>query len=74
MILIDYCKRIYYYLLKCFNFLTPKGEKSIFIVPHHNCKTDKYDIINYSSDNALCLFNYLIREEKFCGYGIAVLP
>lgn len=66
-------KSLYYAVLKTVNLLTAKGEKSIFIVPHHNCRTDKYDIINYRSDNALCLFNYLIRQRKFNEYRIALV-
>ncbi len=70
---VNYYKGVLYLFLKLINAFTPKKEKSVFIVPHHNCKTDRYDIINFSSDNALCLFNYLIRENKYSDYSIAIV-
>lgn len=70
---VNYCKGVLYLFLKVINAVTPKKENSVFIVPHHNCKTDRYDIINFSSDNALCLFNYLIRDKKYSDYFIAIV-
>ena len=39
--------------------------KSIFFYPHPNCQVDKYDVIRYHSDNALCLFNFLLRDSRY---------
>lgn len=63
--MVRFVKLFFYSTLKVINILTSKDEKSIFIVPHHNCRTDRYDVINYKSDNALCLFNYLIRQGNY---------
>lgn len=56
---------IFTWLLKFLNCLTPKDKKSIVFLPHHNGKADGYDIINYRSDNVLCLFNYIIRTNEY---------
>lgn len=71
--LIVFLKRFCYFLIRVYNLIQIKNDKSIFIVPHHNCKSDKYDIINYRSDNALCLFNYMIREKTFVDYLITIV-
>lgn len=47
-------------------------EKSVFFFPHPNCQVDKYDVIRYHSDNALCLVNYLLHENKYRDYRIFV--
>lgn len=54
--------RIHEYLL--FK-LTAKKRNSVFFYPHPNCKNDHYDIINYHSDNVLCLFNYMISHHEY---------
>lgn len=73
MKLIVLFKRFCYFLIRVYNLIQTKNDKSIFIVPHHNCKSDKYDIINYRSDNALCLFNYMIRDEAFDEFCITIV-
>lgn len=45
--------------------LTRKDSNSVFFYPHPNCRTDKYDVIKYYSDNVLCLLNYLIEHHKY---------
>lgn len=39
--------------------------KSILFVPHLNCENDNYDINNYKSDNALCMFNSILKDSAF---------
>lgn len=46
---------------------------SILFIPHENCKVDNYDVINYASDNALCLFNSIIRDPDFSSYKLTVV-
>lgn len=41
---------------------------SVMFIPHENGDIDGYDIINYHSDNAYCLFNYMLRDERFEHY------
>ncbi len=43
---------------KAINLLIPKSKNKVYVVPHNNGRTDKYDLINYSADNALSLLNY----------------
>ena len=45
---------------------------SILFVPHMNCANDNYDIINYKSDNVLCLFNSILRDSNFADYHLYV--
>jgi len=54
--------------LRIINRCTPKSGKNIFFLPHHNCKHDNYDVINYGADNTLCLINYMLREKRYNGY------
>lgn len=51
------------FFLKLINYCIPM-RKRIYFIPHNNCDTDKYDIINYTSDNVLSLFNYPLAELK----------
>ncbi|GHU72169.1 teichoic acid biosynthesis protein B [Spirochaetia bacterium] len=53
---------------KIINHLIPKKLKYVYFIPHDNCSTDKYDIINYRSDNVLSLFNYMLRDNRFDDY------
>lgn len=56
-------RRFYSVLGKILNFLVVKSNKRVYIAPHPNCLTDKYDLTNYSSDNVLCVLNYF-REKQ----------
>lgn len=44
----------------------------IYFIPHINCNTDRYNIINYQSDNVLSLLNYILRQKSFKSYTIYV--
>lgn len=52
------------FFLKLINYCIPM-RKRIYFIPHNNCDTDKYDIINYTSDNVLSLFNYILESGKY---------
>ena len=65
-------KNVFFYFLKIVNLFCKKDSKSILMIPHNNNKTDGYDIINYKSDNVLCLFNNIIRDKDFSDYKIVV--
>lgn len=56
-----------YYIRILFKYQT-KDKHSVFFYPHPNCKTDKYDIIRYHSDNVLCLINYIVRHPEYNDY------
>lgn len=47
--------------------------KSVMFIPHENGDIDGYDIINYHSDNVCCLFNYMLRQEKYSHYTFYLL-
>ncbi len=55
------------------NRFTKKNPKAIFFYPHTNCRIDGYDILNGDSDNVLCLFNDMVRDEKFNDYEFYIL-
>ena len=55
------------YFIKLVNLFFVKQKKVIFL-PHSNGKADHYDIINYRSDNVLCLLNYVLRHNKYIDY------
>jgi len=61
-------RNISFKLLNIINFFYKKHNKSILLIPHNNCKTDEYDIINYKADNVLCLFHSLIHDNDFADY------
>lgn len=42
-----------------------KKENCVFFYPHPNGRVDGYDVINYHSDNVLCLFNYLLSHKEY---------
>lgn len=46
-------KKIFQVIVKIINHCVPVDSRSLYFIPHPNCRTDKYDIINYSSDNVL---------------------
>ena len=46
--------------------------RNLFFIPHFNCSSDNYDIINYKSDNVLCLFNSILRDPKFIEYDLYI--
>jgi len=46
---------------------------SVMFIPHENGNIDGYDIINYHSDNVYCLFNYMLRQEKYSHYTFYLL-
>lgn len=51
--------------LKIVNAMIPTRNNCIYAVPHTNCRKDCYDIINYKSDNLLCVINACIRKDCF---------
>ena len=44
------------------------NDNAVMFIPHENGVIDGYDIINYHSDNVYCLFNYMLRDERFAHY------
>lgn len=58
--------------IKIVNYLTIKKENYIYFIPHYNCKVDKYDIINYTADNVLSLFNYIVSNNILNNYIIII--
>lgn len=44
---------------------SPKKDDHIFFYPHPNGRVDGYDIINYYSDNVLCLINYIVEHKAY---------
>lgn len=56
-----------------YNRIVRKDPESIFFYPHGNCRFDGYDILNGDSDNVLCLFNDLVRDERFNRYHFYIL-
>lgn len=65
-------KAVAFKILHLVDALTKKRKNSILFLPHNNCRTDNYDIINYKSDNVLCMFNNIIRDSEFNGYELYV--
>lgn len=59
------------FILKVMNYCVPTRKK-IYFIPHNNCMKDKYDIINYTSDNALSLFNYILESGKYNNYELCI--
>lgn len=58
-------------VFRLINRLTPTSQYNLYFIPHSNCRKDKYDIINYSSDNVLSFANYLlhhITDERYTFY------
>lgn len=60
-------------VLNLTNKLTQKRENTVLFIPHPNCCADHYDVINYHSDNVLCLLNYMLRQPQFDGYEFTVI-
>lgn len=58
-------KKIELCLFYVVNFLRKKKNDSILLIPHENCKIDNYDILNSHSDNVLCFFDYILKNEAF---------
>ncbi len=52
---------IFHKITKPLNLIIPK-ENAIYACPHPNGRKDCYDIINYGSDNVLCVVNYLYEN------------
>jgi len=48
------------FILKFINFLVPKNKNYIYASPISNCKSDKYDLLNYSADSLLSFIRYLL--------------
>lgn len=59
-------------ILALINRLKKKNENSIYFIPHDNCFTDAYDVINYSSDNVLSIINFMLRKSEFNGYSFYI--
>ncbi|MCF0221204.1 MAG: CDP-glycerol glycerophosphotransferase family protein [Fibrobacter sp.] len=66
-------KRLKLTIKKYCNNKTKKNPKAVFFYPHTNCQLDGYDILNGESDNVLCLFNDMIRDEKYKDYQFFIL-
>ena len=49
---------------KILNFLVIKHKNRWYFTPHENCLADKYDLVNYSGDNALSFLRYLMDTKK----------
>lgn len=56
-------RKFFSFIGKILNFFVFKSRKRVYVAPHPNCLTDKYDLINYSSDNILCVLNYF-KEKR----------
>ena len=67
-------KKIFQVIVKIINHCVPVDSRSLYFIPHPNCRTDKYDIINYSSDNVLVLLNYLLKKDSAEYYKKYVKP
>ena len=51
------------FLRKVLNYIFfIKFKKHIFVSPHQNCFNDKYDIVNFSGSNSLCVVNHLLEH------------
>ncbi len=58
--------------LKIFNSIIRSSKNKIYFIPHPNCITDKYDLINFHSDNVLVFFNYLLQRKSLKGYTLYI--
>lgn len=47
---------------KTINKIIPTKHNYIYIEPHTNCKSDKYDLVNCNADNALKVFDYFLKN------------
>jgi|GEM_PF-1171511 len=56
--------RFYNRLIKILNACIPKHRKWFYCIPNTHCIYDKYDVINYSSDNVLTFINYLLKKKE----------
>lgn len=45
------------------NFIIPKHRKWVYIMPHTNCRTDNYDLLNPWSDNALTIVRTIMEDR-----------
>ena len=61
------------FLQRLLNSFARKSQHTLFFIPHDNCINDRYDIINYHSDNVLCLLHKIIGDRRFDGYHINLL-
>lgn len=61
-----------YKIFTFLNFLRRKKNNCIYFIPHENCLTDGYDVINFRSDNVLSILNYMLKQEKFAGFNFYV--
>lgn len=67
---IDYVKELIENII--YN-LIPIEQNTYFFYPHPNVKADNYNLINYHSDNVLCLVNYLLRNYKNTSWKFVVV-
>lgn len=58
--------------LKILNLFIRSSKNRIYFIPHPNCITDKYDLINFHSDNVLVFFNYLLQRGSLDGYTLYI--
>ena len=55
------------------NRIKKKNSRAVFFYPHGNCRFDGYDVLNGESSNVLCLFNSILKDERFDDYELFVL-
>ena len=67
------CRSFKTFTQRVLNSFARKDERTLFFIPHDNCINDRYDIINYHSDNVLCLLHKVICNRRFDGYHINLL-
>ena len=47
---------------KTINTFIPKNRNMIYVQPHVNCKSDKYDLVNHNADNSLKVIDTFIHN------------
>lgn len=61
------------FLYQFVNKIRKIDNNMMVFIPHGGCKTDKYSIINYKSDNSLSLLNYIVKKRgNIYRYRVAV--
>lgn len=50
-----------------------KRDNYVFFYPHPNGRVDGYDIVNYHSDNVLCLVNYVVAHKEYSHLNLIIV-
>lgn len=50
-----------------------KRDNYVFFYPHPNGRVDGYDIVNYHSDNVLCLINYVVAHKEYSHLNLIIV-